>query len=103
MMKLSHEKYNFYRKTLDEFAFLANGNFSELGDALKAFILAFVDNHPNARKHLIESNIYQEFKKSCEWFRALNNSEYPLEPLYSKKRIKTEKFLDDQKNIFRKS
>jgi hypothetical protein len=100
MMKLSKENYNLYRKkTLEEIAFESNGEFYILEIALKTLILVYVNNHPKPKKHLMESIICQTTKHSGEWFRALSNSEYPLEPIYSGKKIKIEKFLDDQVNL----
>jgi len=100
MMKLSKEKYNLYRKqTLDEIAFYSNGDFYMLEDALKTLILVYVSNHPKPKKHLMQSIIVQTTNRSGEWFKALSNSEYPLEPNYSGKKINIEKYLDDQVNL----
>lgn len=100
-MKLSKEKFNYYRnKTLEEIAFDSNGDFYMLEDALKTLILVYVKNHPTPKKHLMQRIIIQTTNHSGEWFRALSNSEYPLEKNYSSKKIKIEKYLDAQINLF---
>jgi hypothetical protein len=47
----------------------------------------------------MQSIICQTTKHSGEWFKALSNSEYPLKPNYSGKKISIEKYLDDQVNL----
>ena len=100
-MKLSKENFNLYRKkTLDEIAFESNGDFYMFQEALKTLILVYVKNHPTPKKHLMQSIIIRTTSHSGEWFRTLSNSEYPLEKNYSSKKIKIEKYLDDQVNLY---
>jgi hypothetical protein len=102
MMKLSKEKFNYYRKkTFDEIAFGIDENSAQfqLEDALKTLILVFVSNHPKPKNHLMEQIIIQATKNSGEWFRSVSNSEYALEPMYSQKKLKIERFLEDQINL----